>query len=630
MGARPLVLVLHCHQPAGNRPEVFSAAYDRCYGPLLAGLAAHPEVQLGLHLSGALLERMVEDRPDLVAQVGELVRREQVELIGGAMYEPVLSTLSDGDSAGQLAMMARLVHKHFGVWPRGAWLAERVWEADVPRRLVAGGARFTFVDDARLQDGLPEGTAADGYWVTEQAGRAIAVFGIDAGLRHRIPGASASEIVEYVRQAPGEGCLTFADDGEKLGLWPGSYEGVHEHGGWAALLSGLQIAQAQGDLQTLRPTAYLESAPPRGRVYPTPGSYPELSTWVRGGHWRCALGDSPEAGWLHARMQTVSARLERAIDDATRARAGRGVADALGSAQRDLYRAQGADAYWRGAFAGVHLPFLRADVHTHLLRVERRLERLDQGDEEWVAYEELDADLDGRFEVQLANQRLGLVVRPHGGGVALGLDDKGTARALLDVHAHRPEAEHAEAPDDLRLDDPPRADRWAGFEDALDGARLTTDFSVVELSVDEQIPQAFLHLRAELASGALDKTYRVDLEGGHVEVEYRRAEGQPHLSTTLPLALGAEARARAGAEDWRPLATVDAIEGELTLEDPATGQRVTLDLGRPARLAARPLRTLVRTLDGYTRLHQGWALTVTFDADDPAPRLALDLGEAPA
>ena len=51
-------MVLHCHQPVGNFDHVFKKALEKCYLPVLNLLDAHPNVKVGLHFSGPLLEWM--------------------------------------------------------------------------------------------------------------------------------------------------------------------------------------------------------------------------------------------------------------------------------------------------------------------------------------------------------------------------------------------------------------------------------------------------------------------------------------------------------------------------------------------------------------------------------------------
>ncbi len=129
-GTRALLLCLHNHQPVGNFESVLGEACDRSYLPFLETLAFFPAIKVTLHYSGFLLRWIAEHRPALFGLLRDLVARGQVEILGGGMYEPVLSLLPERDRRGQIRELADVVGRHFGRRPRGMWLAERVWEPD--------------------------------------------------------------------------------------------------------------------------------------------------------------------------------------------------------------------------------------------------------------------------------------------------------------------------------------------------------------------------------------------------------------------------------------------------------------------------------------------------------------------
>jgi len=142
-----LALALHNHQPVGNFGWVFGDVYEQAYRPMLDALDRHPGVRVGLHYTGPLLDWLRAERPEFVERLAALVARGQVELLGGGYYEPVLASLPEHDRVGQLTRMADEVERIAGRRPRGAWLAERVWEPDLPTSLVSAGYRWTIVDD---------------------------------------------------------------------------------------------------------------------------------------------------------------------------------------------------------------------------------------------------------------------------------------------------------------------------------------------------------------------------------------------------------------------------------------------------------------------------------------------------
>jgi alpha-amylase len=124
---------VHNHQPIGNFDTVVEEATDRAYRPFLERLRARPEVRLTVHCTGSLLEWLRERASGTFDLLGELTARRQIELLTGGFYEPILAVLPDADKVGQIERLSEYVKAAFGVRPRGMWLAERVWEPQLPR-----------------------------------------------------------------------------------------------------------------------------------------------------------------------------------------------------------------------------------------------------------------------------------------------------------------------------------------------------------------------------------------------------------------------------------------------------------------------------------------------------------------
>jgi len=134
-----LALLIHAHQPCGNFEHVLEKAYDSSYLPFIEHLEAHPKVHLGLHYSGPLLVWIEKNRPEYFVRLKKLVEAGQVEFVGGGFYEPILVSIPPQDQHDQITRLTAYLEKHFGRRPSGAWLAERVWEPQLPSALAAAG-----------------------------------------------------------------------------------------------------------------------------------------------------------------------------------------------------------------------------------------------------------------------------------------------------------------------------------------------------------------------------------------------------------------------------------------------------------------------------------------------------------
>ncbi|HVL53151.1 MAG TPA: alpha-amylase/4-alpha-glucanotransferase domain-containing protein, partial [Vitreimonas sp.] len=368
-----LALAIHNHQPVGNFGWVFAEVFEQAYEPLVAALERHPGVRLSLHYTGALLEWLRAERPEFVARLQALIAEGQVELLGGGLYEPVLASLPERDRLAQLVRMSDELEALTGRRPRGAWLAERVWEPDLPTSLAAAGYEWTILDDAHFRAAAIPEDRLWGAYTTEDQGRLLTVFGTEQGLRYRIPFGEVDDVVEYLRRHAtdaGERVGMMGDDGEKFGAWPTTWEHCWGGGRWVDRFFDALEANAAW-LATVTPSAWLERQPPIGRVYVPTGSYAEMgewalpadealvfhgvrdrairegrpeARWLRGGFWRNFQVKYREINDLHKQMLRVSAKVDAMPAGSTRERA-----------MDHLHRGQSNDCYWHGLFGGIYI-----------------------------------------------------------------------------------------------------------------------------------------------------------------------------------------------------------------------------------------------------------------------------------
>jgi hypothetical protein len=452
-----LALTLHNHQPVGNFGWVFAEVYEQAYEPMVAALERHPGVRLSLHYTGPLLEWFSAERPDFLARLRALVDRGQVEILGGGYYEPVLASLPERDRIGQLRRMGDELERQFSRRPRGAWLAERVWEPDLPTSLATAGYEWTILDDAHFRAAAIPEEDLWGPYTTEDQGHLLRVFGTEQGLRYRIPFRDVDEVIGYLREhATEDGARVgmMGDDGEKFGAWPTTWEHCWGSGRWVERF--FEALEANDEwLSTTTPSAWLEDHAPIGRVYVPTGSYAEMgewalppgeslvysrvlhdaqeagrpeARWLRGAFWRNFQIKYREINDLHKRMLRVS--------EAVRAMpAGPDREVALDH----LYQGQSNDCYWHGLFGGIYISHMRLATYEHLIAAEDLAEAAAGS---YVGSAVLDLDMDGIDEVRLADSgQIVTIDLDEGAGIG-GWDIRPVRHALAAVLRRRPEAYH--------------------------------------------------------------------------------------------------------------------------------------------------------------------------------------------
>jgi len=451
---------IHNHQPVGNFDSVVHEATAQAYDPFLRALDDPAAPPVTVHCSGGLLAWLREHGRPTFDRLGALAAAGRVELLTGGFYEPVLAMLPDRDKVGQVQALTEFLRREFGVRARGMWLAERVWEPQLPRVLREAGVEFALVDDEHFaMVGMPPDELS-GYYLTEDQGVAIALFPISQRLRYLVPFSEPAETVRYLVGRGGAGAVTLVDDGEKFGVWPGTHALCYGDERW--LPRFFEALSAAPGVAASTFSRYLDAEPASGRVYLPTASYREMGEWalpaaaglaleevrerlaalpdgealgrlLRGGFWRSFLVKYPEMADAYWRMLALSRRIHEAL-------AGRPGDALLLEAREHLWRGQANDAYWHGVFGGTYLPHLRRAVRSALVAAEARLVAAGALPPDEV--EAADLNGDGQVEVRVRTTDLAVTVAPAAGGAMTELCFAPVGMDMADVLTRRPEAYH--------------------------------------------------------------------------------------------------------------------------------------------------------------------------------------------
>ncbi|TAM77439.1 DUF1926 domain-containing protein [bacterium] len=546
------VLVLHNHQPVGNFPFVFEQAYQRAYSPMLDAIERHGHVRLALHYSGPLLDWLEAERPAFLDRLRVLAEQGRVELLSGGYYEPILPAIPDRDKIGQIERLNTYLKRRMHVRARGAWIAERVWEPVLARPLRDAGIEYTLLDDTQFASVGIAPERSYGYFVTEEEGRALALFPMHMALRHAIPFRPVDEVLALMSEAQSAAAdpvLVMGDDGEKFGNWPGTYGSVYEQGWLDRFFAA--IARAPW-LEMRTPAEVLDARPPLGRIYVPNGSYQEMIEWS-GGLWRNFLVRYPEANQLHKKMLDVSQRVS--------ALEGR-----LGERARDeLWQGQCNCPYWHGVFGGIYLNSIREANFEHLIAAERIADHKEYGDHDWIHAQTRDLDCDGMQEALVATESYSAIVAPSGGAISE-LDLKATNTNLTDVLARRPEAYHRALRERARM----RADEAAG------GTRSIHDIQTVKEEGLEALLAYDDHRRGMLVDHFFDPDVTLD-----AVVDNRDVERGDFLEAPYELVLKRRRQAAAVA-----LRRIGRVRG-------AAGTQRALEIEKTLKFAAGSTRIVI-------------------------------------
>ncbi len=452
-----LILGVHNHQPVDNWDHVVEDAYVKCYQPFLDILESYPTVGMSIHYTGYLLDWLFNRHPILIDQLRRLIQRGQVEMIGGAYYEPVLAIIPDRDKQGQIEKLTDRVEALTGQRPNGLWLAERVWEPHLVQPIAEAGIRYLFLDDSHFKAAGLEEQALYGRYTSEEQGKTVDIFPVDKTLRYQIPYASPQAVIDYlgsVASADGQKAAIYFDDGEKFGVWPGSHRLVFKEKWLDQFFKALSANQHW--IKTITPSQYVAQTPPLGRIYLPTASYSEMMEWAlpakqwnayqqalksappeqqrffQAGFWRNFLVKYPEANNIHKKMLYVSEKIHRMKQE-------KGIQHQ--EALDELWKGQSNDIFWHGVFGGLYLTNLRTANYQHLIKAENIVDTIQYGPS-FTHIEIRDLDCDGQPEILIESTAQNLYLHPHEGGSLFELDYRHRNFNLLDTLARRYEPYH--------------------------------------------------------------------------------------------------------------------------------------------------------------------------------------------
>ncbi|MBI4711765.1 MAG: DUF1926 domain-containing protein, partial [Planctomycetes bacterium] len=228
----------------------------------------------------------------------------------------------------------------------------------------------------------------------------------------------------------GQTIVSYADDGEKFGVWAHTFKHCYEEKWLANFFKTLQDAGSNGWLKITTFSEVLDNVKPRGKAYLPDCSYREMTEWALpaeyaiayedtikhsdkcapagfiiqpGGYWRNFRVKYPEINIMYSKMLEVSRKVA----------ALKGKDKKL--ATSELYKGQGNCAYWHGIFGGFYLPHLRHAIYEHLIEAEAITGKM----QSIIAS---DFDCDGYDEIKLSNQELNCYLKPSQGGTIYEFD----------------------------------------------------------------------------------------------------------------------------------------------------------------------------------------------------------------
>ena len=677
-----LAFCVHSHQPVGNFPDVFEKGARNCYLPLLRILADYPGITMTLHYTGPLWEWFEENEPVFFDLLAKLTGRGQVELMGGGFYEPIIPVIPEADARDQIEYMSAYLGGRFGVRPRGMWCAERIWDPGVPKKIAGSGIEYTLLDDSHF---LSTGLSPDdihGYYITEREGFPLKVFPIDMHLRYLIPFRQPHEVIGYLLhlRARGVRVATYGDDGEKFGMWPGTYNWVIEQGWLRKFFDEAQKFSSEVEIVPL--ARVTDRFSPNRLIYLPTASYQEMMEWslfarqgrqyeelvkqardrgtwenerafLRGGIWDNFLAKYPESNLMVKKGLKVSTLVRE-----------HGPAPL---ALKHLLMSQTNCPYWHGLFGGIYISSLRHVVYRNLLRAETLIDEKRFGGADWIL-EQYDYDMDGHEEVLFSSRRFNCCISPRRNASVLALEDKQGLYNFSNILMRHEEIYHSkilnpekhradvQGKEPLSIHDIPRdtpeefkkllvydtypkysfithciegePDREEILEKNTVARSLSADLSFELVGRAESAGGLSLQFTGTDGSLAIDKGYRFSPEG-KVRVSHGIRAGLDSLWIGLEFNFMVVSGARP-LVDGVPMELDRGIftAGEVLLRDEDAGAGLTIGSEAPWEVLVVPIECISQSEEGFEKTFQGWSIYFLRKLEGEIPDVFIEVGQA--
>lgn len=461
-----LVLGVHNGRPAGTPDEQFEHAYQYSYKPFLTILYKYPKVRTALHFSGVLLEWFEDKHPEYMMLINEMVKRRQVELVGGGYYSPILPIIPSKDRVGQIEMLTTYIRKRFGKRPRGCWITEGVWEPALASTIKSSGMEYLFLDDIYFEKaGIPKNKLYTPF-VTDDQGKSVIVLPLHNDFITTAFTETPEKYINRIKETR-EG----TDNVERILpiMWNGDfffskaerYTDFFSEKGWLENFFSL-LSQNGQDIQTILPGKYLRSGGPYRRIY-FPGSLDtgegkqqEDAPVSENGQLATATGRReihnyfrknliwfPESSRLYGKMMYVHLIVGQVRRDRSRKK----------TAKEESWKGQGHAPFWHGPGGGIYENNVRKAAYRRLIEAEKTTREKGIFS---TTVNVTDIDLDGADEYLYQGQFINAYVHRKGGSI-FELDYVVTAWNYQDVMSRYREEYHSEEDEKNGFDVNPRS-----------------------------------------------------------------------------------------------------------------------------------------------------------------------------
>ncbi|MHA1227516.1 MAG: hypothetical protein ACTSPV_12290 [Candidatus Hodarchaeales archaeon] len=153
----PIVAVLHAYQPPTQDPVILDRIVNNCYLPVTNLLLEDPELKITLNTNASLSEQLEAKYQNLIENLCDLAKNNQVEFLESGAYHPILPLLSEKEAKFQIELNHKINKKIFGsIWrPEGFWPPELAVSESLAELVESMGYKYMIVPEIAISSNSP-------------------------------------------------------------------------------------------------------------------------------------------------------------------------------------------------------------------------------------------------------------------------------------------------------------------------------------------------------------------------------------------------------------------------------------------------------------------------------------------
>ena len=448
--------------PYGSSDYLFEQVYQKAYKPFLTELYHFNEINLTLYYSGVVLDWLEKNHPEFIMLLNDMVKRKQIEILGGGYYHPAFPLIPHTDRLGQIESLTTYIRELFGKRPRGGWIPESIWEPSLVSMLKSSGLEYIFLREHHFQGAGITDNALFAPVLTENQGKIITAFPV---LRGSFSGRMKKTPEDAVKSILAKGSskkssvVVLMENGEELGYWNDSHTLLYKNKWLNRFLTILEDHKDSIDFSS--PGTLNREITPLRKLYFKSSAYNEVQDWFNGtqsqkkkaaashgeptfppGDFRQVLTKYEESNLLYAKMIYTHVLVNQIRGDKARKK----------TARNELWKGQNHQVYWPTCWGGIYTNSYRKAAYRAFLDAEKITHEKGIFIPSIVS---VDFDMDGQEEYLFQGEELNGYTHAKG-GVLFELDYLPVSWNYLDTFSRYQEPYHGNGTKNKGLDWFPR------------------------------------------------------------------------------------------------------------------------------------------------------------------------------